>query len=144
MKKILLPVDSDNPCEKTMVMAKDLALKYDAEIIVLHVNHMFEPMSHPYAEVKQDRSPEAFEAFMEVAHKIVKKAATLFDGTGIKVTTEVVKGDAASEICDFAEQSGCDLIMMCSHGHGAVRRFLLGGVTTKVVHHATVPVMVVR
>jgi len=144
MKKILIPVDSEKPCEKTMDMAKEMAQKYSSEIIILHVNHHFEPMSHPYAEISKERSPEAYDAFMEMSNKLVTSAASLFDGTGINVKSEVVNGDAASVICDYAEEKGCDMIVMCSHGHGAMRRFLLGGITSKVVHHAKVPVMVVR
>lgn len=144
MKKILIPIDSENPCSKTMTMAKELAQKYEAEIVVLHVIHKFETMSNPYAEIKPDRSPEAYEAYLEIANKHVETAAKNFDGSDIQVTAEIIKGDAASEICDYAEQTGCDMIIMCSHGHSTIRRFLLGGVTSKVVHHAKVSVMVVR
>ena len=144
MKKILVPVDSEKPCPKTMEMATEFAQKYEAEIIVLHINHMFEPMSHPYAEIKVDRSPEAYDNYMKFSQKLVETSAAIFRSAGIKVSTKVIKGNAAAEICDYAEEAKCDLIMMCSHGHSATRRFLLGSVTSKVVHHAKVPVMIIR
>lgn len=143
MKKILIPVD-ETVCQKTVDLAKDMATKYGSEIVILHVKHLFEVMSHPYADVDPELNPEVYEALMKYAEDIVVKASEYFEGTGIKVSTEVLKGNAASEICDYAEKNNCDLIMISSHGHGALERFLIGGVTSKVVHHATVPVMVVR
>lgn len=142
MKKILVPVD-ETVSTKTMDITKEMALKFDAEIVVLHVKHRFEVDIQPfYADTEP--APEVFEEIMKYEQDLVLKVAETFDGTGIKVSTEVLKGHAASKICDYAKENMCDLIIMNSHGHSAVERFLIGGVTSKVVHHAEVPVLVVR
>lgn len=144
MKKILLPIDSEKPCQKTLYIATDWAKTYDAEIVVLHVNHVYETLSHPYADIKLDRTPEAYEAYMKSSMELLEKTAKTLREAGVKVDVKLLSGDAATEICDYAEENNFDLIIISSHGHSAIRRFLLGGVTTKVVHHSTVPVMVVR
>jgi nucleotide-binding universal stress UspA family protein len=58
----------------------------------------------------------------------------------ISLTQEVVEGDPARQIVDYARDHGVDLIVMATHGYGPFRRFLLGSVTAKVLHDATCPV----
>jgi len=143
MKKILIPIDEKENV-KTMEAAKDLALKFDSELVLLHVKRKFEINSHLPSDFDEIKNPEVKKALEEYALGVVDKAAEYFEGTNVKVTTEVIKGHIASEICDYADANQCDLIMISSHGHGAAERFLIGGVTSKVVHHANVPVMVIR
>jgi nucleotide-binding universal stress UspA family protein len=56
------------------------------------------------------------------------------------VTNVVEMGDPAAVIAEYAENENISLIMMPTHGYGAFRRALLGSVTAKVLHDATVPV----
>jgi len=47
-------------------------------------------------------------------------------------------------IIDAANQSGCDLIFMASHGRRGLTSLLLGSETHKVLTHSTIPVLVYR
>ncbi|HEY8534959.1 MAG TPA: universal stress protein [Vicinamibacterales bacterium] len=60
-----------------------------------------------------------------------------------EVVTVVVPGRPAHELVSYAERHGADLIVMGTHGYGAVRRFLLGSVADQVLRQATCPVLVV-
>lgn len=62
------------------------------------------------------------------------------------VTPKVVerRGDAATMILDEAEKEGVELIVMGTRGLGSGKRWLLGSVSTKVLHHAPANVLVVR
>jgi nucleotide-binding universal stress UspA family protein len=59
------------------------------------------------------------------------------------VVSAVVVGAAANEIARYADEQAADVIVVGSHGHGLVRRFLLGGVAEKVVRQAPCAVLVV-
>lgn len=48
------------------------------------------------------------------------------------------------EIVEYAREHGIDLIVMGTHGHGAVAQVLLGSVAERVVRHAPCPVLTVR
>jgi nucleotide-binding universal stress UspA family protein len=59
---------------------------------------------------------------------------------GVNVRRMVCRGDPAQLIVERARAERSDLIVMPTHGHGALRRFLLGSVTAKVLHDAECPV----
>jgi len=63
---------------------------------------------------------------------------------GVKVRSQVLLGDPAEEIIDYAENEGVDLIVMCSHGASGIRRWVFGSVTEKVLRGTATPVLVIR
>ena len=63
---------------------------------------------------------------------------------GLKSSTRVELGEPSESICEVAHQLGVDLIVVGARGLGAGRRFILGSVSDRVVHHASCPVLVVR
>jgi nucleotide-binding universal stress UspA family protein len=63
---------------------------------------------------------------------------------GTEVETFVLPGLPASEIVDFAEDNGVDLIVMGSLGKSGIEALLLGSVASRVIRHAPCPVLVVK
>jgi nucleotide-binding universal stress UspA family protein len=57
---------------------------------------------------------------------------------------QLVEGDPMWEILRAAEKSGCDLIVMGSHGRKGFRRFLMGSVAAQVTRRASCPVLTVN
>ena len=141
MKKILVPVDGLDTCQKTFETAASLADKFGAELLVLYVKPVIDPLSHPsYVALEEHSDIHIEDISKDIAIKSVEKLV----GEGRTVNSVIEGGDAASTIIDVASRENCDMIVMCTHGMGAVKRFFLGSVTNKVVHHAEVPVLVVR
>jgi nucleotide-binding universal stress UspA family protein len=60
---------------------------------------------------------------------------------GVRVAGHAVLGDPASEIVRWANDHGCDLIVVGTHGRRGFQRFLLGSVAERVVRTADVPVL---
>ena len=60
------------------------------------------------------------------------------------IHTEVVFGDAGTEIARFAEEGEFELIVMPSHGRTGLKRMLIGSVTERVTRLAHCPVLVLR
>ena len=65
-------------------------------------------------------------------------------GTAAQVDTVVQVGSAGPEICRLARDLSVDVVAVGSRGHGAIRRALLGSVSTHVLSNAPCPVIVVR
>ena len=64
---------------------------------------------------------------------------------GIEITTTLVEGHAIYKgILETATQIGADLIVMGSHGRKGLEKLILGSVTSQVLSHAHLPVLVVR
>lgn len=132
MKKILFPTDGSMECQKAFDIAENLAKKYDGEIIVFHVYDI---------QIVKDFHVVTFE---EEGREILDNTVKYFENKGIKVNSKIVKGYPATDIIDEAERGEYDLIVMCTHGMSARKRFLIGSVTNKVVQHVNVPILIVR
>ncbi len=84
----------------------------------------------------------------ERATAAVEKAAAKLRGGDkshkLKVTTKVLSGSTKRVILEEAEAFGADLIIVGSHGNGALERFVLGSVSQAVALHAKCSVEIVR
>lgn len=140
-KKILVPIENVAHSQKAIDVALDFAARYEATIVLFNAQDIapaFLWADEPIVLNHYEYNPE------KIAEQIVKEGETIFTAKGIPVTLRTAIGDAAHGILETAEAEGCDLIIMCTHGMKPVKRFLLGSVTDKVVHHAQVTVLVVR
>jgi nucleotide-binding universal stress UspA family protein len=145
--KILLAVDG-SPCSEVAV--DEICRRpwpTDSSVKVLNA---FEPPMPPTTEgwaLLLNRFDELDQAARKEAQVIVErtveKLRTKLDTT-TTITGKCLPGPARPVILDEAESWGADLMMVGSHGHGRLERFLLGSVSQSVVSHAKCSVEVVR
>lgn len=67
-----------------------------------------------------------------------------FRAAGKSAATEIRSGDPAEGLLQVAQDEGADLVVIGSHVHTAVHRFLMGGTSENVLRHAGCSVLVVR
>ena len=72
------------------------------------------------------------------------QAQSILQSSGIKATTTLQEGDAATEIINYAKERETDLIVIGSRGMGQVRGWILGSVSRKLVHYAGCSVLIVK
>jgi nucleotide-binding universal stress UspA family protein len=143
-KHILLPTDgsplSDAAVEKGIDFAKSINAKVTGLCVV--------PKDYPsYYEAE---IPGSFREQAEAECKANAKAqltalTKVAQGAGVACDVAMETTDQPYEaIVNVAEQKGCDLIMMASHGRRGVAALLLGSETQKVLTHSKVPVLVYR
>ena len=80
----------------------------------------------------------------EVAERLLARNQRLVESEGVEVETEAREGDPADVIIEVAQAVGADLIIVGARGLTGLQRFLLGSVSSKLSHHATCDVMIVR
>ncbi len=138
---ILVPLDGSKLAEAILPYVKELAARLQSRVILLTA---VEPQyfAHPQAPAVADEP--ATRAAMVDAERYLRGVAEGLRGSVREVETAVEIGDAASVIVDFAKERGCSMIAMSTHGRSGVGRWLLGSVADKVVHWASVPVLVFR
>jgi nucleotide-binding universal stress UspA family protein len=76
--------------------------------------------------------------------RYLREMAASLSGDGLTVTAELREGDAAEVILNCSQTGHADLIVMSTHGHGGLTRWLVGSVADKIVRHAAIPVLLVR
>lgn len=139
-RKILCPVDFSDAASEAVRYADALAERFQGEVTLLHVAP---PIDFDYALAQP--SAELLSAFTEQRTRIVRRTLDIF-GSELGLTKvasrRLAEGEAADEILRLAHQDRYDLIVMPTHGAGAIRRWLLvGSVTTKVLQRAECPVI---
>jgi len=144
-KHILVATDGSDAGDRAARAAVDLARIHGARLTAVYV---VDP--YPYLGIGQ-ANPLGFQAYISAAHahagKALARATELCDdgGTPVPMETRIVEeATAAHGIAQTARDEKADLIVVGSHGHGALRKLVLGSVTTKVLAEAQVPVLVVR
>jgi nucleotide-binding universal stress UspA family protein len=138
-KKILVATDGSSHARKTIGIAGDMALRYGAQLFLVHVIPSIE-ISEELQEYIETEYPEESPAAIYpelVGDKILGQAVGELKKKGLnKVQTEVLIGDPAKKIVEFAEQMDVDIIVLGSHGLGGFAEFVLGSVANKVCHLA--------
>ena len=138
VEKILVPVDLSEHSGRSLRVALGLAASYGAKVQALHV-------------VEDVIYPSYFGQTIDVTRELVSGATAALDefvagvAAGAEVEREVVVGQrAAPEVLRFAETHGSDLVIVASHGLGAVEEFLFGSTAKRIVQHSKVPVLVLK
>jgi nucleotide-binding universal stress UspA family protein len=121
--RILVPVDGSPEASAALPYAAALATP-GTEIVLLTV-------------VPSATDADAARAGLETAAQRLRVA-------GQTVRTEVATGNPARRIVDIAAELRAEMIVMASHGRGAIGRLIYGSVADRVGRESPVPVMVVR
>ncbi|HSI99523.1 MAG TPA: universal stress protein [Patescibacteria group bacterium] len=87
---------------------------------------------------------DAETAMQETLHQTLGTLAAPFVAAGMTPIEHVVRGRAATAICDVARSIGADLVVTGSRGRGVIAATLLGSVAAEVATHAPCPVLVAR
>jgi nucleotide-binding universal stress UspA family protein len=139
LSRVLAPVAFSPRCRGAVQYAEALSCHFHSELILLHV---VPPPLALYAAPEAMAYSTAAEMTAEnLAHRKTELESYLGgECPHIPLTRDVVEGDPATRIVDYAQEHSADLIVMATHGYGPFRRFLLGSVTAKVLHDAASPV----
>lgn len=147
-KHILLPHDGSELSTSALKQAIALAKSLGADLTVMHVVQPFHlhmrAVSAPQSmrhQIEHEHDAEALEA----ARKMLADVESDARAAGIACRSVALLGEYPyQDIIAQATKSGCDVIMMASHGRRGIEGLLLGSETVKVLTHSKIPVVVVR
>ncbi|MGD9016807.1 MAG: universal stress protein [Desulfobacterales bacterium] len=165
IRRILYPTDLSDGARQAFAYAVNLANQYCAQLIILHVVDTTPEMvdhhvigyigAEEWEKIKQNNIDETREILIgkrrgETAIREVldRFCANLRPGSDDQVgamdETLVVQGNPVKEILKTAKEKSCDLIVMGSHGQGALMDAMMGSTTSRVLRRSQTPVLVVR
>ena len=144
LSKILYPTDFSKHSLAALPYAVDLARQFDAQLHCLHVvdesyqywmagGESAMPVVIPQGELNESAQKQ-LDAFIEKNLTQVKD----------RLTPIIIAGRPFIEIIRYAVSHKIDLIVIATHGYGAIASMLLGSVTEKVVRKSSCPVLTVR
>ncbi|MCU0561537.1 MAG: universal stress protein [Desulfobacterales bacterium] len=143
-KHILLPTDGSELSDKAIEQGIRFAKSIGANVTSLSVMPG-QPTLFYHARISPEALEEAARQSKQAAESYLDSVKKLAQDAGVACDVVLERNDSAYEaIIYVAEQKGCDLIVMASHGRGGVGALLLGSETQKVLTHSKVPVLVVR
>lgn len=145
MAHILVPVDFSDASGKLLSVAEETAR---ARGDSLHLLHVIEPVAETVAlevdpAMAQLQFAQDFDAEKRIESERLAKLSAEIAARGVACRSEVRFGLPADEILSAAKESGAMLVVMGSHGHGALYHLFTGSVVTGVLRRVECPVLVV-
>jgi nucleotide-binding universal stress UspA family protein len=140
--KILIPVDGSASANRAVehVLVSTAWLKEAPQVFLLNVQWKLAS-----GNVKLFISQETIDDYYrEQGMAALAEARAKLDAAGLAYTYHISVGTPAEAIVQYAQQQQVDQITMGAHGQDALSTLLLGSVVSKVLHLATMPVLLVK
>jgi nucleotide-binding universal stress UspA family protein len=165
IKRILYATDLSENARYAMAYAVSLANVYCAQLIILHVIDETPEMvdahvlgyigSEAWEEIKQRNVDEAREVLIgkkrdntmirEVLDRFCQNLRPGTDDHEAAMDETVIKrGNPVKQILTTAQEKRCGLIVMGTHGRGALMDTMMGSTTSRVLRRSDIPVLSVR
>lgn len=141
MRTILVPIDFSEVTARVVEHASGLARAFSGKLCLLHVaapDPSFVGWDPGPDVVRHQRATD-----LRDEHRRAQELAEQLRADGIDAQALLVQGPTVETILERAAKLPADLIVIGSHGHGALYRALLGSISEGVVRKATCPVLIV-
>lgn len=142
---ILVGTDGSPTATVAVERAATVAQKFGADVVIVSA---YQPLPERQLNAQRQGAPDdiswAINPRQEVDDVLSAAKQRATDAGAAHVETFAIEGSATDALLDLAEQSGATLIVVGSVGLTGAKRFLLGSVPSRIVHHASVDVLVVR
>jgi nucleotide-binding universal stress UspA family protein len=149
IKKILYATDLSKNSSYAFLYAIDMAKKQDARIIILHAVEPVPAYAEVYGaiteEFKKKQHEEIIESMKEQLQGFCKRAETEIGPPCVSLVSKILVplGHPPEEILNAANEEGCDVIVLGTHGKGFLAHTFLGSVSSAVLHRTRKPVFII-
>lgn len=141
-RNILVAIDGSPDAQQALLHAKDLAESEHARLTILSA--VAAPPSIAYASVgAAEVLAKSLQDGEREAEELLKQAVQVIPD-GVSVTTITSPEPPRMAILSQLKEGNHDLVVLGSRGRGAVRSVLLGSVSHDILHHSSVPVLIVH
>jgi nucleotide-binding universal stress UspA family protein len=145
-KRILVPVDGSELSTRAAKTAMTLAREHGASLVLLHVTLPYVPQYAGEIAMVDSTSEKLYDERIGVSAKqILDTVEGVARAEGI-ATERALESHAHPDeaIAKVVKAKHCDLVVIATHGRGAVARFFMGSVTTRLLTRCSVPILVYR
>ncbi len=144
LKNVLVATDFSEPSAAALMYGSELARRFGATLHVFHaVQNIYIGMLG--AEAYPAFPPDLQQQIEDDARRGVNELVADLEKSGLAtVKTIVTSSSPALAIVDYAKDQHIDIIVMGTHGRGALAQLMMGSVAERVVRLAPCPVLTVR
>ena len=143
MLKVLLPVDgSESSIRATQKLIETIGWYKEQPRIDLLAVHLPVPRLPNMDIVVSEEMLERY--YREECEEMLVPSRNVLDAAGMKYAVHTLVGPIAESIVEQAKESGSNMIYMGTRGMTAVSNMVLGSVTTRVLHLAHIPVVLIH
>jgi nucleotide-binding universal stress UspA family protein len=142
INKILFPTDGSETSMKALTYVKNMALKFNAEVTVLHI-YEFNLLIGGY-EINPTVIVELEQNLQKRGEEILDEAKKELDDMGVTSTTMMIQGDPGTSIVEYVNNENFDFLVLGSHGTGGIKSILIGSTSNFVVHHTKCPTLIIQ
>jgi len=143
INNILVATDFGEAADSALRYGRELAGRFGATLHVLNV--VEDAFASGFAvEAYSAIVPEIQQEVESAARSRLHELVVDSDGSGPRTTSAIRTGSPTYAIVDYAREHGIDLIVMGTHGRGALAHVVMGSVAERVVRLAPCPVLTVR
>jgi nucleotide-binding universal stress UspA family protein len=141
--RILVPLDGSERAEQALAVAARLARALDSTLILVRV---VQPLTQPATSLVPPLDVEGriLSEDLDEATTYLAQIAQRPELAGLKHERESLVGYPSEMILEAVHASRADVIILCSHGRTGLLRWMLGSVAQRIVHQASVPVLVLQ
>lgn len=143
-QRILVPLDGSEPAERGLKEALSMAAGQKTRLHLLHVVNAFPVYGEMAAVGSYD---DLRDSMRRAGEELLAKALQAAGAAGVEaeaVLRETTQGRVAATIVEEAQNAGCDLIVMGTHGRRGFSHLVMGSDAELVVRTSPVPVLLVR
>ena len=150
-RTMLVPLDGSKFAESVLPHVETLAKQRGAELVNVNLLRVFEEphvnADYPEASMNltwKEHVERIRDHFKREAKQYLEGVQKRLTSAGLKVRPEVLMGNPADEIIDYAHRNHPNLVVMASHGYSGISRWEYGSVADKVLHGVSSPIFMVR
>lgn len=145
VSRILVPLDGSELAERSLEWAERIMAATGASCTLVRVANESFPAWSSHLQLGSSVTLDYKQLSRTDSQEYLNGVKARLGKSGFDVDTVVqTEGPDALAILRCAKQRLVDLIVMASHGHGGLKRLVLGSVADKVVRAADAPVLLVR
>lgn len=143
LEHILVPLDSSKLSEGILPYIGHIARSVHSRMTLLHVVDT-DALPHLPGNRYKELTEQLLEREKDLARRYLRAIRDHMGANEAAVSCEVTPGSPAEAIVSFAHTQGIGLIAMSTHGRSGLNRWFMGSVADKVLHTATVPLLLFR
>lgn len=146
LKKLLVAYDGSTHSKEALDWAIDLSLLSGAQVIAVKVTEPLE-VGQSYAMYEAGYGAELVEQLTKLEtndKKLLEDAISYAREKGVSITTDLLQGNIAATLIEYATDKKADMILAGTKGHGVLEGLLMGSVTRNLVSLSHIPVLVVK